>query len=89
MAYPVRNQLRLFIFEKDRERVEEVMADVTVSEPERLQCPHCGSTRVQPEEANSFPEKLIHSILSGLFLNPHNKLQCQDCHRTFEPGNEN
>jgi hypothetical protein len=88
--YPIRNELfpgvRLFIFEKDKEKVTEILADVTPSNPERKHCPVCRSVRIEEE----FSQKgvmgtVISSLLLGLFLPVKKVYRCADCHHTFAP----
>lgn len=87
--YPFQNELfpgvRLHIFEKDRERVKEIMAEVTLFEPERLHCPKCGSAEVlaKAQEKGLFTE-LANSILTGLFLTPKKTFQCLACGHEFD-----
>jgi Putative prokaryotic signal transducing protein len=92
--YPFQNELfpgvRLHIFEKDRERVKEIIAEVTLFEPELLQCPKCGSVNIQErqQEKGLFSE-LTDSILSGLFLTPKKKFKCLECKQEFDALQDN
>ena len=88
--YPIRNELfpgvRLHIFEKDRERVKEILIEQQHTvETETFHCPHCGSQNVKTEQAReSLVKSLISSVLLGLFLHPKKTYLCQDCLRIFE-----
>lgn len=87
--YPFQNELfpgvRLHIFEKDLDRVKEVLAEVTLFEPEEIHCPYCESKNIAAKsEAKDFIDELKDSVLTGLFLAPKNKYVCQDCGREFE-----
>lgn len=87
--YPIRNEIfpgvRLHIFEKDRQRVNEILADQKVSETEVMRCPYCGSQNIKsaPTKKGVF-SSVITSVLLGLFLNPKEKYHCQDCLKEFD-----
>ena len=87
--YPIRNELfpgvRLHVFEKDRERVKEILSDQHAVETETLHCPFCQSQNiiVKPAKKGILPE-LVTSILIGLFLHPKKEYHCQDCLKEFD-----
>jgi len=87
--YPFRNELfpgvRLHIFEKDRERVMEILVEQNTSERESIHCPHCGSKNitVQPDKKGIL-NSVITSVLLGMFLNPKKVHRCEDCLKEFD-----
>jgi len=87
--YPIRNELfpgvRLHVFEKDRERVKEILGDQHAAETETMHCPYCGSQNIKIEQGKeSLLRNLISGVLLGLFLHPKEKHRCMDCSRQFE-----
>ena len=92
--YPIRNELfpgvRLHVFEKDRERVKEILIEQQHTvEAETFQCPYCGSQNVKIVQAHeSLVKSLISSFLLGLFLHPKKTYRCQDCLKEFESVND-
>ena len=88
--YPIRNELfpgvRLHIFEKDRQRVKEILTEVVPhSEIETVQCPKCHSANITLENRkNGWLDNLIANLLLGLFIHPKNVYHCNHCKNTFE-----
>lgn len=92
--YPIRNELfpgvRLHIFEKDKERVNEILIEQNISEAETIHCPHCGSQNVQEDVAKKgLLNEMITSVMIGLFLNPKKVYRCQSCLKDFELSPDN
>jgi DNA-directed RNA polymerase subunit RPC12/RpoP len=92
--YPIRNELfpgvRLHIFEKDKDRVNEILAEQNVSEVETIYCPHCGSYKIQENlDKKGLLNDMIATVMIGLFLNPKKSYRCQNCLREFEVLPEN
>jgi len=92
--YPIRNELfpgvRLHIFEKDKERVNEILTEQNTSEAEALQCPYCGSLNVQEnDDKKNLLNEMITSFMIGLFLNPKKVYRCQHCLKEFELSPDN
>ncbi len=87
--YPIRNELfpgvRLHIFDKDRERVEEILGDQHAGEVETIHCPFCKSENVsiKPMKKGILPE-LVTSLMEGLFLHPKEIYHCIECGREFD-----
>jgi len=87
--YPIRNELfpgvRLHIFEKDRERVNEILGDQHPGETEALHCPFCQSIHVKMESTKTglLPD-LVATIMNGLFLHPKKAYRCEDCLKEFD-----
>jgi len=87
--YPIRNELfpgvRLHIFEKDQERVKEILGEQHDVEAEILRCPVCRSTNLlmEPGRKGLIPT-IIASLLLGLFIPTKKKYRCQDCQREFD-----
>jgi DNA-directed RNA polymerase subunit RPC12/RpoP len=91
--YPIRNELfpgvRLHIFEKDQERVKEILAEQKAVETEELKCPYCRSLNIKTVSANQgILSTMITSLLLGLFLHPKKRYQCLDCTKEFESVSE-
>lgn len=91
--YPIRNELfpgvRLHIFEKDQERVKEILAEQKSVETEELRCPYCQSPHVKIIIANrGILADMVNSVLHGLFLHPSKRYQCLDCKKEFESASE-
>lgn len=90
--YPLRNELfpgvRLYVFEQDKDRVKEVLAEEQVEETEALQCPDCGSKHILLQELN---QSSVGKILSTIFLSPFmeekKSYQCNKCKRQFNVTN--
>jgi len=85
--YPFRNELfpgvRLHVFQKDLERIKEVLIEQPI-EKEELHCPYCGSVNIRmPKDKKNFVDTVIQSILLGLFLAPKTVYHCQNCSRNF------
>lgn len=91
--YPIRNEVfsgvRLHIFEKDGERVNEILTEENEFEIETSLCPQCGSSNIEliPEKENPLTD-VISSVLRGLFLNPKKAHRCLACSNEFDatPG---
>lgn len=101
--YPIRNEVfpgvRLHIFEKDREQVQEILKEEVVGEDtnhgdtnqeqttenETLQCPSCHSQKVVHEKSTLgvFGQILSMAFVSP-FMEPKKTYRCQDCNRTFD-----
>jgi DNA-directed RNA polymerase subunit RPC12/RpoP len=87
--YPFRNELftgvRLHIFEKDRDRVKEILVEEHRTESEVLQCPSCQSDRVVLAKSQS---GTIGQIFSTLFVSPFMEekiiYHCQTCGKEFD-----
>ncbi len=87
--YPFRNELftgvRLHIFEKDRDRVKEILVEEHRSESEVLQCPTCQSDQVELAKSQS---GAIKQIFSTLFISPFMEekiiYNCQACGKEFD-----
>jgi DNA-directed RNA polymerase subunit RPC12/RpoP len=91
--YPIRNELfpgvRLHIFEKDQERVKEILAEQKTVETEELRCPYCQSQNIKIiTENQGILANMVTSVLLGLFLHPKKKYQCMDCTKEFESVSE-
>lgn len=87
--YPFRNELfpgvRLHIFEKNKERVNEILSEQNAYEAELLCCPHCGSQNVQEDvDSKGILDDMITSVMIGLFLHPKKIYRCQNCSREFK-----
>lgn len=87
--YPIRNELfpgvRLHIFEKDLEKVKEIVNDQDTIETEILHCPYCHSQHITPKPAKKgFMPEIMASLRAGLFLHPQLVYHCQDCQREFD-----
>ena len=87
--YPIRNELfpgvRLHIFEKDKERVNEILTEQNTSETETIYCPHCGSQNVlEVVDKKGLLNDMITSVMIGLFLNPKKIYRCESCLKEFE-----
>jgi DNA-directed RNA polymerase subunit RPC12/RpoP len=92
--YPFRNELfpgvRLHIFEKDKERVNEILTEQNTSEAETIYCPHCGSQNVEEYvDKKGLLNEMITSVMIGLFLNPKKVYRCQSCLKEFELSPDN
>jgi hypothetical protein len=91
--YPFRNELfpgvRLHIFEKDQERVKEILGDQHSEETDLAQCPFCQSEHIvlKPSKKGIVPE-FIASLRAGLFLPPKEIYQCQNCNKEFDSLSE-
>ena len=87
--YPIRNELfpgvRLHIFEKDLEKVKEILNEQHTFETEILSCPFCHSQNITPRPSKKgiMPE-IFASLMSGLFLHPKTVYTCQDCKKEFD-----
>lgn len=87
--YPFQNELipgvRLHIFERDKERVKEILEETAILEPDVLLCPVCGSTQIK-ENFNEpgLMKELTQSVLTGLFLAPKKEYTCQTCGCNFK-----
>jgi DNA-directed RNA polymerase subunit RPC12/RpoP len=87
--YPIRNELfsgvRLHVFEKDRDRVKEVLTEEMNLEKETLQCPHCRSHHVA---LSTNKPSTIRLVLSMIFVSPfleEKKIyRCDGCGKEFE-----
>ena len=92
--YPIRNELfpgvRLHIFEKDKERVIEILKEESSgTETEVIYCPSCQSADVKLEETKKgLLADFLSTLLSGLFLHPKKVYRCQACNHTFEMHSE-
>jgi len=88
--YPIRNELfpgvRLHIFEKDRQRVKEILTEVTShSEIETVHCPKCHSTNITLENKKTgWLDNLLTNLLLGLFIHPKKVYHCNSCRSNFE-----
>ncbi len=87
--YPIRNELfpgvRIHIFEKDKNRVNEILAEQNTSETETLHCPNCGSQKVTIKMGKkNILNSVITSVLLGLFLHPKKTYHCLNCLKEFE-----
>lgn len=86
--YPFRNELftgvRLHIFEKDHDRVKEVLTEEHTSEKELLQCPACGSNHVILKEVQHGQfEKILSTIFLSPFMEEKKLYHCQNCSKEF------
>jgi DNA-directed RNA polymerase subunit RPC12/RpoP len=91
--YPIRNELfpgvRLHVFEKDRERVKEILSDQYAVETETIHCPYCRSQNVKTEQSKkSLFLTIVTTVMLGLFLHPKKTYHCQDCLKEFESVND-
>jgi len=92
--YPIRNELfpgvRLHVFEKDRDRVKEVLTEETNLEKETLQCPFCRSHHVT---LSKIKPSTIRLVLSMIFVSPfleEKKIyQCGGCGKEFDSAEVN
>jgi len=87
--YPFRNELftgvRLHIFEKDFERVKEVLTEEHTSEKEALQCPDCSSLNVILREIQQGQvEKILSTIFLSPFMEEKKMYRCKDCGKEFD-----
>jgi DNA-directed RNA polymerase subunit RPC12/RpoP len=88
--YPIRNELfpgvRLHIFEKDKERVKEILGDQHTGEVETIHCPFCRSEKVaiKPLRKGLIPE-FVNSLMEGLFLRQKEIYHCIECGGEFDP----
>ena len=87
--YPFRNELfpgvRLHIFEKDQEKVKEILNEEHFIESEVLHCPYCRSANITIDPIKKgFLSNILTSLMIGLFIHPKNKYHCQDCGREFD-----
>jgi DNA-directed RNA polymerase subunit RPC12/RpoP len=87
--YPIRNELfpgvRLHVFEKDRERVKEILGEQYALETETLHCPYCQSQNVKTEPTKkSLLLTIVTTIMMGLFLHPKKTYRCQNCLKEFD-----
>lgn len=87
--YPIRNEIfpgvRLHVFEKDRDRIKEILGEQVTEEIEVLHCQFCQSLDIKMEAPKKgLLTNLITTILLGLFLHPKNIYRCQDCLKEFE-----
>lgn len=90
--YPFRNELftgvRLHIFEKDHDRVKEVLTEEHPSEKEALQCPACGSSNVILRKIQHGQlEKFLSTIFLSPFMEEKSAYFCQNCNREFNAVN--
>jgi DNA-directed RNA polymerase subunit RPC12/RpoP len=93
--YPIRNELtpgvRLYIFERDRERVREVLVEEQwIPEAEVIRCPRCQSTNVVYEQAkkrwHGGPWLLALSVLLVFPFTQRKKVyHCRECDAEFSP----
>ena len=91
--YPIRNEIfpgtRVHIFEKDLDRVREIMTDENPSNPkEVIHCLRCRSSNVVFEESQKgFMGRLFVSVLMFLFgmapLPRKRAYHCHDCDAEF------
>jgi DNA-directed RNA polymerase subunit RPC12/RpoP len=94
-VYPLRNDIfpgtRLHIFEKDAERVREVLTEEKTSLSGEVQCPQCRSWNVVFEESTAGTMgRLFASLFFFLFDMttplPRKKIyHCRDCDTEFDP----
>lgn len=87
--YPIRNELfsgvRIHIFEKDKDRVNEILAEQNKSETETLHCPYCGSENIKINtDRKNILNSILTSVLMGLFLHPKKTYRCLNCLKEFE-----
>jgi len=90
--YPIQNELfpgvRLYIFEKDREKVREVLVEEAIPDSEIIRCPQCRSKNVVFQESDKpWFGGVPLFLLSFLFVSPltHQKkvYRCNDCGNEF------
>jgi DNA-directed RNA polymerase subunit RPC12/RpoP len=78
--------VRLHIFDKDKERVSEILQENFLSVDETTKCPNCQSEKVEIEYTRKATSRII-TLLVGLLLFigfPLPKIyRCQDCKHEF------
>ncbi len=93
-VYPIRNELfpgvRLCIFEKDLERVREILVEEPIPESDILRCPRCGSKNVVFEEGKkSQSRSFLFFVMFFLILFPLTARKkvywCKNCENEFNP----
>lgn len=87
--YPFRNELfpgvRLHIFDKDQEKVKEILNEEHPIETEVLLCPYCRSANIKIVSIKKgFLSNILNSLMIGLFIHPKNDYHCLDCLRAFD-----
>ena len=92
--YPIRNELfpgvRLHVFEKDRDRVKEVLTEETNLEKETLQCPFCRSQHVTLSTSKPSTIRLVLSmIFVSPFLEEKKIYRCDGCGKEFDSTDVN
>lgn len=90
--YPIRNEIfpgaRLHIFEKDLERVKEILMEESVTAVDVICCPHCRSSNVTPLAEKGYLGPMFAAFflsMVGVDTPPEKKVYyCRDCRREFE-----
>ena len=87
--YPIQNEIfpgvRLFIFDRDLERVEEVVREEPIPESEVTRCPRCNSRNVIIDETKQGKWLTIATaVLFDIFKRPRKVYVCKDCDTEFE-----
>ena len=85
--YPLRNDIflgvRLHVFEKDFDRVKEVLTDSPlVTDP--ILCPRCNSVHVTLEARENGKKGNFISILTSLVSIPRKVYYCHDCRHEWD-----
>ena len=78
----------LYIFEKDQERAQQILADyqLTTNEEETRSCPQCKSTRIEFTQSKGALDTLIAilGVLVAMLVIPPKKVyHCEDCGHEF------
>ena len=85
--YPIRNDLfpgvRLHVFEKDVERVREVLEDSPLS-TDAILCPECNSSNVTIEARENAKDGDLISMLTSLVSIPRKVYYCHDCKHEWD-----
>lgn len=77
--------VRLYVFEHDRQRAAEILMEPSLRDEEHV-CPRCGSSRVErdfPRALSSSFAASLKLIFFGIFF-PHKKVyRCLECQQEF------